>query len=131
MNQTVIAKAQELAAALAVSPEFIAMRTAEDAAAQDAAIAEAFGRYNDLHQEIERMSMQQQPDFDKMGELSKQMEAVQEEIQKLPLAEAMRKARDNFAQMMQQVNAELSKVLNPNAGSCGGDCHSCGGHCHG
>ena len=50
MTQSVIEKAQELALLIAQSPEFISMRAAEDAAAQDEAIAEPFGLYNDLHQ---------------------------------------------------------------------------------
>ena len=136
MTQSVIEKAQELALLIAQSPEFISMRAAEDAAAQDEAIAEAFGRYNDLHQEMERLSMQQEPDFDRMGALSKEMEEVQKEIQALPLAQAMQNARQGFTDLMQAVNMELSKVLAPQGScgdDCGGDCHSCGGgcsHCH-
>ena len=106
------------------------MRAAEEAAAKDDAIADAFGRYNDLHQQIERISMQETPDFDKMGELTREMESVQEQIQEMPLAKAMQRARGLFTELMQQVNIELSQVLNPNAGgSCSGNCGSCGG-CH-
>lgn len=136
MTQSVIEKAQELALLIAQSPEFISMRAAEEAAAQDEAIAEAFGRYNDLHQEMERLSMQQEPDFDRMGALSKEMEEVQKEIQALPLAQAMQNARQGFTDLMQAVNMELSKVLAPQSScgdDCGGNCHSCGGgcsHCH-
>ena len=126
MTQSVIEKAQELALLIAQSPEFISMRAAEDAAAQDEAIAEAFGRYNDLHQEMERLSMQQEPDFDRMGALSKEMEEVQKEIQALPLAQAMQNARQGFTDLMQAVNMELSKVLAPQS-SCGDDCGGCAG----
>ena len=130
MNQAVIDKARELAAVLAKSPEYLSMRAAEEAAAKDDAIADAFGRYNDLHQQIERISMQETPDFDKMGELTREMESVQEQIQEMPLAKAMQRARGLFTELMQQVNIELSQVLNPNAGgSCSGNCGSCGG-CH-
>ena len=131
MNQSVISKAQELAAVIAMSPEYISMRAAEDAAGQDEALAELMGQYNDLHKQIERMSMQENPDFDEMGELTRQMETLQEQIQSLPIAQAMQSARKNFADMMAQMNAELSKVLNPagSQGGCGGNCAGCSG-CH-
>lgn len=130
MNQSVIEKAQELASVIAKSPEFISMRASEDAATQDEAMVEAFGRYHELHHQIEEISMQENPDFDKMGALTHEMETVQAEIQNMPLAKAMQQAQQNFAAMMQAVNAELSKVLAPEQDSCSGDCHSCGGHCH-
>ena len=132
MNQSVIEKAQELAAVIAKSPEFISMRATEDAAAQDEAMVEAFGRYHELHHEIEEISMQENPDFDKMGALTHEMETVQAQIQEMPMAKAMQQAQQNFSAMMAAVNAELSKVLSPQS-SCDGDCHSCGGgcsHCH-
>ena len=128
MNEAVIAKAKELALALAMSPEYISMRAAEDAATQDEALTEAAGRYNDLQQEVERMSLAKQPDFEKMAELTDKMNAIQKEIQELPLAKAMQQARGAFADMMNRVNAELSKVLNPDSqGGCTGNCASCGG----
>lgn len=130
MNQAVIEKAQELAAVIAKSTEFIAMRATEDAATQDEAMVEAFGRYNELHQEIENLSLQENPDFDQMGALTREMEEVQHSIQSMPMAQAMQKAQQEFAAMMHAVNAELSKVLSPQgASSCDGDCHSCGSGC--
>ncbi len=129
MSQSVLDKAQELALLIAQSPEYISMRAAEDAAAQDEAIAEAFGRYNDLHQQVERLSMQPEPDFDQIGALSREMEEVQREIQSLPLAQAMQSARKGFTDMMAAVNMELSKVLSPQQGSCSGNCQGCSG-CH-
>lgn len=129
MNQSVIEKAQELAQVIAKSPEFISMRATEDAATQDEAMVDAFSRYHELHHQIEALSMQENPNFDEMGALTREMETVQEEIQNLPLARAMQQAQQAFSAMMAQVNAELSKVLSPQS-SCDGDCHSCGGHCH-
>ena len=129
MSIDVIKKAQELAQVIAQSPEFIGMRTAEDAASRDDTIAEAFGRYSDLQNQVERISMQKEPDFAQMEKLSEEMKTVQKEIQELPLAKAMQAARGEFTEMMNAVNAELSKVLSPDQG-CSGDCSACGGHCH-
>ena len=130
MNASVTEKAQALAQAIAYSPEYIAMRATEDAAGRDEALAEAMGRYNDLHKQIERMSLASDPDFDAMSALTREMEAVQEEIQALPMAQALQTARKNFSQMMAEVNGQLAAVLNPDgkqAGGCGGNCAGCGG----
>ena len=129
MDSIVIEKAKELAMAIASSQEFIVMRATEDAAAQDDAMADAFGKYEELHQEIEALSAQETPDFEKMAEIDTEMKKIQQDMQQLPMAQAMQKARKGFTDMMAAVNAELSKVLAPES-SCSGDCHSCGGHCH-
>ena len=130
MNQSVIEKAQELAQVIAKSPEYISMRAAEDAAAQDEAMIDAFSRYQEVHHQIEDLSMQKEPDFEAIGALSREMDTIQEEIQHLPLAQAMQQARKAFSDMMAAVNAELSRVLSPEgASSCSGNCQSCGGSC--
>ena len=128
MDKNVMEKAKELALAIASSQEFIVMRATEDAAAQDEAMAEAFGKYEELHQEIEACTAQESPDFERMAQIDEQMKKLQQEMQSLPMAKAMQQARKGFTDMMAAVNAELSKVLAPES-SCSGDCHSCGGHC--
>ena len=129
MDSNVIEKAKELALAIASSQEFIVMRATEDAASQDEAMAEAFGKYEEMHQEMEACTAMEQPDFERMAEIDEKMKKLQQEMQQLPMALAMQKARKGFTDMMAAVNAELSKVLAPES-SCSGDCHSCGGHCH-
>ena len=129
MDSIVIEKAKELALAIAASQEFIVMRATEDAATQDEAMAEAFAKYEELHQEIEACTAMEQPDFERMAQIDEQMKTLQQDMQQLPMAQAMQKARKGFTDMMAAVNAELSKVLAPES-SCSGDCHSCGGHCH-
>lgn len=129
MDQNVIEKAKELALAIASSQEFIVMRATEDAASQDEAMAEAFGKYEELHQEMEACTAMEQPDFERMAKIDEEMKKIQQEMQQLPMAQAMQKARKGFTDMMAAVNAELSKVLAPES-SCSGNCHSCGGHCH-
>lgn len=136
MNEIVLKKAKELANVLALSPEYIQMRATEDAAAKDENIAEAFGRYSEVQQKIEDLSMKKDPDFEEIGALSRELEQVQQEIQAMPMAQAMQRCRQAFTDMMAAVNEELSKVLNPNFGKeskegCTGNCGSCGGHCHG
>lgn len=129
MNESVLNKARELASVIAASPEYITMRATEDAATQDEALADAFGRYNDIHNQIERLTLMKEPDFDKIGDLTRDLDAVQEEIKAQPLYTALQGARKNFSDMMASVNGELSKALNPGgaSGGCSGNCSACGG----
>ncbi len=129
MDKNVMEKAKELALAIASSQEFIIMRATEDAATQDEQMAAAFAKYEELHQEIEACTAMETPDFERMAKIDEEMKQVQQEMQALPMAQNMQKARKGFTDMMAAVNAELSKVLSPES-SCSGDCHSCGGHCH-
>ena len=121
MDSNVIEKAKELALAIASSREFIVMRATEDAATQDEAMAEAFAKYEEMHQEIEACTAMEQPDFERMAEIDEKMKKLQQEMQQLPMALAMQKARKGFTDMMAAVNAELSKVLAPES-SCSGYC---------
>ncbi|MBQ6951366.1 MAG: YlbF family regulator, partial [Clostridia bacterium] len=88
MDQNVMEKAKELAMAIASSQEFIVMRATEDAASQDEAMAEYFGKYEELHQEIEACTAQEQPDFERMAQIDEEMKKIQKEMQSLPMAQA-------------------------------------------
>ena len=129
MSKSVIEKAQELAGVIAQSPEYITMRATEDAAGQDEPLAALFAQYDEIHRQIEEVTLQKEPDFDKMGALTRELEEIMEQIKAQPLYQAMQSARKQFSGMMAQVNAELSSVLNPNGnqGGCSGNCSACSG----
>ena len=129
MSQQVIDKAKELAGIIAQSPEYIAMRATEDAAGQDEALKEMFRQYDSIHRDIEEATLKNEPDFDKIGALTRELDEVQQRIKAQPLYQALQQARKGFSDMMGQVNAELSSVLNPggSSGGCSGNCSSCGG----
>lgn len=129
MNDQVQQKARELAKIISVSREYLTMRMAEDAASGDPALTELSAKYYEKRQEMEELTRAENPDFEKMGQLSAEMTAIQDEMKQLPLAQAMRKARGEFTDMMNMVNHELQSVLDPNQGDCTGNCSSCGG-CH-
>ena len=129
MNEQVQEKARELARIISVSKEYVTMRMAEDAASQDPALTALSARYYEKRQEMEELTTADSPDFERMGVLSNEMSAIQEEMKQLPLAAAMRKAHQEFTDMMNMVNHELSSVLDPEHSDCTGNCSSCGG-CH-
>ena len=129
MSQSVIDKAKELAGVIAQSPEYIAMRATEDAAGQDEALKEMFKQYDSIHRDIEEATLKSDPDFDRIGALTRELDEVQEQIKAQPLYQALQQARKGFSDMMAQVNGELSAVLNPGGsqGGCSGNCSACSG----
>lgn len=129
MTEKVLEKAKELALAIAESPEFIAMRVAEQTVENDEAATQLFARYAEKKAELEAVTCEEDPNFEKMGELTNELNAIKDELQALPSAEGAQVARMYFSKMMQAVNEELQKALNPDASSCSGNCASCGSSC--
>ena len=131
MNESVIEKAKELAKALASSDEYLTMRAAEDAGTRDVKMTAAFARYTELQEQIKEATLRETPDFQLIGALSRELETVQDEMQRIPAAIRMQEARKNFSELMAAVNEELSKALNPDPGKgtsgCTGNCAACGG----
>ena len=129
MSQQVIDKAKELAGVIAQSPEYITMRATEDAAGQEETLQELFKKYDGIHRDIEEITLRKEPDFDQMDALARELEEVQQQIKAQPMYQALQSARKQFSDMMGQVNAELSAVLNPNGnqGGCSGNCAGCSG----
>ena len=129
MNQEVNAKAQELAALIARSPEYITMRATEDAASQDEALGKLMDQYNALRSQVEELTMKKEPDFDAIADVGRQLEEVQNQVKQQPMYQALQSARRAFSQMMADVNAQLSSVLNPSgaAAGCSGNCAGCAG----
>ena len=129
MSQAVIDKAKELASIIAQSPEYITMRATEDAAGQDEGLQELFKQYDSIHRDIEDATLKNEPDFDKIGSLTRDLDDVQQQIKAQPLYQALQQARKGFSDMMGAVNGELSAALNPGGsqGGCSGNCAACGG----
>jgi len=129
MSQDVLLKAKELADIIARSPEYITMRATEDAAGQDEQLTALFSQYDSIHRDIEDATLKQEPDFDRIGALTRELDEVQQQIKAQPLYQALQSARKQFSGMMTQVNATLSSVLNPNGngGGCSGSCAGCSG----
>lgn len=130
MNQDVIEKSKELAALIAHSQEYVAMRMAEDAAEQDEKLLDAYNKYQEKHQQIEDATAEESPDFDKIGALTRELEEIQNTYNAMPMAKTLQTARQGFTNLMNAVNLELQKVLQPDfEEGCGGHCESCAG-CH-
>ncbi len=129
MSQAVIDKAKELASIIAQSPEYITMRATEDAAGQDETLQELLKQYDSIHRDVEDETLKKEPNFDRIGTLTRDLDTVQQQIKAQPMYQALQQARKGFSDMMGQVNAELSATLNPGGsqGGCSGNCAACSG----
>ena len=130
MNNQVMDMARALAQTVAQSEEYADMRLAQSAAEADIELTAAFDAYSAKRKEIEDLTAQKDIDYDKMAALTRELDEMQENLQKIPLMAQLQQAKGAFSDMMRQVNLTLQQVLAPEEASCGGDCEACHSHCH-
>ncbi len=132
MNIQVREKAKELAQAIASSPEYIAMRLAEEDMEEDAQLQECFIDYNEKKQALEDLMTQDSPDPEAVRKASEAFEEAQKIIRATPASKRYRYAAQVFKNMMNEVNQELQQLLDPSSGEskkCSGNCSSCASDC--
>ncbi|MHC1786680.1 MAG: YlbF family regulator [Christensenellales bacterium] len=136
MNDSIRQAAQELAALIALSPEYSAMQEQEEAALEDETLQEEYRGYLLARQEMQELMAQDQPDQEKIQALSGQIDTWQVKLQAMDSMSQLNDARGAFSDLMEEVNAVLQGVLAPQdeedeegtgcgAGGCAG-CHGCG-----
>lgn len=124
--------ARELGEALANSEEYIRMQETENAAMSDPSVSEKMTAYLEAKSSVEEELSNEAPDSNKLAQYSQQMQSAQSELNGMELVKVMTQARQDFADMMKQVNQVLEFTLTgkiSEEGSCGGNCSSCAG-CH-
>lgn len=129
MSQQVLDKARELAAAIAESEEYETMRRAEDEASADCALEAIYNDYALKQKQVETETKADSPDYQKIGDLTRQLEGVESTLRSHPQMKRLTSARAAFSVMMSAVNQELQRVLAPEGdGGCGaGGCAGCSG----
>lgn len=124
--------AQALGQAIVESEEYKNMQTAEAAAMSDSAITDAMARYLEVKKALGDLMCTEDPDAEQMAAYGKEMDELQQKINEMPAAQAMTTARQEFSQVMDQVNKILEFMITgeiAESGGCSGNCGSCGG-CH-
>ena len=125
--------ARELGEALANSAEYARMQETENTAMNDPKVSELMGVYMEAKNNVEAVLATEEPDRTKLMEYSQQMQSAQEELNDMDLIKEMTQARQDFSDMMKQVNQVLEFTLTgkitEEEGGCGGNCSSCSG-CH-
>lgn len=129
----VFLKTRELGQALVESEIYKTMKDAEDKAMKNTMAAEIMARYMELRGTLQEMLSQPEPDSVKMKELSDEMDNVHEQLQNIDDIVALTKAREDFNNLIGQVNQVLQFIvtgkLDEPEGGCTGSCASCGGSC--
>ena len=130
MNQ-VFLKTRELGDAIMQSEEYKAMKEAEDRAMANADAAEAMGQYMEARQKIEAALEQENPDPEMLKRLSGEMDLTQQKLSLIDDVQALTEARENFSNLIEQVNQVLKFIITgqmkETKQECGGSCGSCGG----
>jgi len=136
----VFAKTRELAEAIMQSEEFITMKTAEERAMKNADAAAAMAEYLEKRHEIETLLESKHPAPERLRELSEEIDLAQQKMKMVPDVVAMSEARENFSELINQVNKVLRFIITgetgeaeteePSEGGCSGNCSSCGGCSH-
>jgi len=136
----VFAKTRELAEAIMQSEEFITMKNAEERAMKNAEAAAAMAEYLEKRHEIETLLESKHPAPEKLRELSEEIDLAQQKMKMVPDVVAMSEARENFSELINQVNKVLRFMITgdtgeteENSGSeeggCTGSCSTCSGNC--
>ena len=131
----VFAKTRELAEAIMHSEEFITMKEAEERAMQNAQAAAAMAEYLEKRHEIEELMESSHPAPERLRELSDEIEIAQQKMKMVPDVVAMTEARENFSELINQVNQVLRFMITGETGEndtaqesgCSGSCATCGG----
>ena len=130
----VFLKTRELGQALVESEIYKTMKEAEDKAMQNTQAAETMGKYMELRGQLQEMLSQPEPDTVKMQELSNEMDSVHDQLQNIDDIVNLTKAREEFNNLIGQVNQVLQFIvtgkLDEPEGGCTGSCATCGGSCN-
>lgn len=137
----VFAKTRELAEAIMQSEEFMTMKNAEERAMKNAEAAAAMAEYLEKRHEIETLLESKHPAPERLRELSEEIDLAQQKMKMVPDVVAMSEARENFSELINQVNKVLRFMITGDTGEaeesaqggeggCTGSCSTCGGCSH-
>ncbi len=132
MNEMdVMEKTRELGQALLASPEYQAMREAEERMDADESAKALMASFQATRDRVQAIMSGEDVDRDKLMEASKAFREAQEALQANEVVNAYLETRDAFSAVITQVNQVLKFIVTGETeeDACAGDCGSCGG-CH-
>lgn len=124
--------ARALGEAIVASDEYKNMQITESAAMSDPAVVEAMARYMELKNQLGEVMCQPDADANTISKYGKEMDEIQQTLSAMPAVDAMTTARQEFSELMNQVNRVLEYIITgelPQQGGCSGNCSGCSG-CH-
>ena len=124
--------ARALGEAIVASEEYKNMQITESAAMSDPAVADAMARYMELKNTLGEVMCQPDADANLISQYGREMDEIQQALSAMPAVDAMTTARQQFSELMNQVNSVLEYIITgelPQQGGCSGNCSGCSG-CH-
>lgn len=125
----VLMQAEQLGEAILESGQYISMRLAEQAVMDDDAAQELIAEYSNRKDAMQKALAAKPLDHDAIAKAGDAVKETEDLIGKHPLINAMREKSGEYQDMMQQVNAAVSRIINGEPEGCGGSCEGCGGSC--
>lgn len=124
--------ARALGEAIVDSEEYKNMQIAEKAAMSDPKVTESMSRYLEIKEALGNLMCQPDPDPELMARYGQEMDEIQQQMNAMPSVDAMTSARQQFSELMNQVNRVLEFIITgevEQSGGCSGNCQGCSG-CH-
>jgi len=125
--------ARALGEAIVASEEYKNMQVTEQAAMSDPTVAELMARYMELKNALGDAMCQPDADAEVITRYGQEMDEVQQQLTAMPAVDAMTSARQQFSELMTQVNHVLEYIITgelpQSSGGCSGNCSGCSG-CH-
>lgn len=125
----VMLKAQELAQAILDSSIYQRMHTAEMQMTGDEGATQAIAAFMEKRQAVEKLLGEENVDRDALAEAGKEMEEAEKALDEQAAVKEVQAARNDFNQMMENVNQILRLMISGETESsgCTGSCSTCGG----
>ena len=124
--------ARALGEAIVASEEYKNMQVTESAAMSDPAVAQAMARYMELKNQLGEVMCRPDADAETISTLGREMDEIQQKLNAMQVVDAMTTARQQFSELMNQVNSVLEFIITgelQQGGGCSGNCSGCSG-CH-
>ena len=128
----VMNKAQELAEAILNSETCQRMKSAEARLNSDEEATRAIAAFMEKRSAVENILASNNLDHDALAKAGKAMEEAEKKLNEVALIKEMQESRQEFTQMMENVNRILRLVITGETEEecdCGGDCGGCSGSC--
>ena len=115
------------------SKAYTEMRAAESAANANPHLLALSAQYEQIRNELQEKTMEEEPEYEAIGELSRQMDSLQDRMMRDNEMKTLQKKREAFTNLMNMVNRELQGIIAPETllNECSGSCSSCSSGCGG
>ncbi|HHU02878.1 MAG: YlbF family regulator [Christensenellales bacterium] len=127
MKETLFIKARELGEEIKNSEEFKGMNLAEQKANTNAELIAFSGEYEQLRHRLQELSLEDEPDKDKISEIDREMQSIKEKMLAHADMKDLSQKREAFSLLMDKVNRVLQSALLPDMAGCSGSCEGCAG----